>query len=68
MDVVDLGSSVPDWLIEHPQLLTLFHELGVDYCCGGKSLDTTCREQGLDPQQVLEKCRSNTGNVGDLSP
>jgi iron-sulfur cluster repair protein YtfE (RIC family) len=58
MDVVDLDSSVPDWLIEHPHLLPLFRELGIDYCCGGKSLDTAAREQGLDPQYVLSRCRA----------
>jgi hypothetical protein len=44
MDCVDLDSSVPDWLIEHPGLLALFQELGIDYCCGGKSLRTACRK------------------------
>jgi hypothetical protein len=28
---VDLESSVTDWLIEHPGLLSLFQELGIDY-------------------------------------
>jgi hypothetical protein len=54
-DGVDVDSSVPDWLIEHPALLPLFQELGIDYCCGGKSLQTACREQGLDPQEVLAR-------------
>jgi regulator of cell morphogenesis and NO signaling len=60
MDVVDLDSSVPDWLIEHPELLPLFRKLGIDYCCGGKSLDTACRERGLDPQ-ILLAFRGNDG-------
>jgi len=66
MDVVDLDSSVPDWLIEYPQLLPLFRELGIDYCCGGKSLGTACREQGLDPHHVLAQCRSQYENSGNL--
>jgi iron-sulfur cluster repair protein YtfE (RIC family) len=66
MDVVDLDSSVPDWLIEHPKLLPLFRELGIDYCCGGKSLDTACRERGLDPRRVLAQCRSQRENDGNL--
>jgi SAM-dependent methyltransferase len=36
-------------------LLPLFQELGIDYCCGGKSLRTAYREQGLDPHEVLAK-------------
>ena len=64
MDDVDLGSSVPDWLIEHPGLLPLFQELGIDYCCGGKSLETACREKGLSPQEVLARCDQWTNGAG----
>jgi hypothetical protein len=60
MDCVDLDSSVPDWLIEHPGLLALFQELGIDYCCGGKSLRTACLEKGLIPQEVLARCGQST--------
>jgi regulator of cell morphogenesis and NO signaling len=56
MDSLDLDSSVPDLVIDHPELLPLFRELGIDYCCGGKSLTTACREQGLNPQDVFVLC------------
>ena len=56
MNAVDLDSCVPDWLIEHPQLHGLFEELGIDYSCGGKSLDAACRERGLNPNDVLKLC------------
>ena len=55
MSDCDLDTSVPDWVIEHPESLALFQELGVDYCCGGKSLEYACRQQGLDAQAVLTK-------------
>jgi regulator of cell morphogenesis and NO signaling len=58
MENVDLDSSVPDWLIEYPALLTLFRELGIDYCCGGKSLRTACQEKGLRPEDVLARCET----------
>lgn len=51
----DLDTSVPDWIIEHPETLAMFRELGIDYCCGGKSLAYACQEQGLDGQAVLLK-------------
>lgn len=57
MTECDLDSSVPDWVIEYPPVLQLFQELGIDYCCGGKSLESACREQDLDPQQVLARMR-----------
>lgn len=49
-----LDSSVPDWVIEHPETLAVFQKLGIDYCCGGKSLEFACREQGLDVDAVLK--------------
>lgn len=54
MSPPDPDSSVPDLLIDHPQLLPLFQSLGIDYCCGGKSLRTACEEQRLRPQDVLK--------------
>jgi regulator of cell morphogenesis and NO signaling len=53
---LDLESSVPDWLIEHPRLWSLFEELGIDYSCGGKSLGVSCRERGLIAAAVLQQC------------
>jgi iron-sulfur cluster repair protein YtfE (RIC family) len=53
----DLETSVPDWVIDHPETLALLQVLGIDYCCGGKSLEYACREQGHDPASVLEKLR-----------
>ena len=58
MDAVDLDSSVTDCVIDHPELLPLLRELGLDYCCGGKSLSTASREQGFDPRYVLARCRA----------
>ena len=55
MSECDLDTSVPDWVIEHPATLAIFQELGIDCCCGGKSLAYTCRQQGLDAQAVLTK-------------
>lgn len=57
MNNVDLDSCVPDWLIEHPQLHALFEELGIDYSCGGKSLNAACRERGLNANDVLTLCK-----------
>ena len=53
MTDLDLDTSVPEWLIEHPSLLSLFQDLGIDYCCGGKSLLYACEEMNLDPHRVL---------------
>ncbi|MEZ5943215.1 MAG: DUF542 domain-containing protein [Planctomycetaceae bacterium] len=50
-----LETSVPDWIIDHPETLAIFQDLGIDCSCGGKSLEFACLEQGLDVQFVLSK-------------
>jgi regulator of cell morphogenesis and NO signaling len=51
----DLETSVPDWIIEHPETLAMFQASGIDYSCGGRSLEYACREKGLDATVVLQK-------------
>lgn len=58
MEQLHLDTSVPDWLIEYPQLLPVFEGLKIDYCCGGKSLEFACRERGLDPMRILVRLRT----------
>jgi iron-sulfur cluster repair protein YtfE (RIC family) len=55
MTPCDLDTSVPDWIIEHPETLAIFDELGIEYGCGGKSLAYACYERGLDVAAVLAK-------------
>jgi regulator of cell morphogenesis and NO signaling len=55
MDVVDPDNSVPDLIIEHPRLMPLLEELGIDCTCGGKSLNTACRERGLSAGEVIRQ-------------
>ena len=50
---LNLQTSVVDWCIEHPETLPLFEKLGIDYCCGGKSLAYACEKRELDPEAVL---------------
>lgn len=57
MSECDLDTSVPDWIIDHPETLAVFQELGIDAACGGKSLGFACRQRGLDPAAVLAKLR-----------
>lgn len=58
MNPIDMDASAADCAIEHPRLLALFQELGIDYCCGGKSLQTACLERGLKPQDVQSRCQA----------
>jgi iron-sulfur cluster repair protein YtfE (RIC family) len=51
----DLETSVPDWVIEYPQSLGIFQKLGIDYSCGGISLDYACQQAGQNAQLVLQQ-------------
>ncbi|MEQ8789943.1 MAG: DUF542 domain-containing protein [Pirellulaceae bacterium] len=53
----DLETSVTDWLIDHPEILPVLEELGIDYSCGGKSLEFACQEVGLNVNSVLSSLR-----------
>jgi len=67
MNDCDLDTSVPDWLLDHPETRAVFDELGVDQHCGGKSLAYACREAGLDPRAVLARLLEVLGG-GEVSP
>ena len=54
MTSCDLETSVPDWIIEHPQTLAVFLQFGLDYSCGGKSLRYLCQQQGVNAEYVLD--------------
>lgn len=64
MHELDLQSSAVDWAIDFPQAVTVFEEVGIDYHCGGKSLEYLCVQQGLDPQSVLARLRRLTRPAG----
>ena len=51
----DLDTTVPVWIIEHPETLGVFQEFGIDYSCGGKSLGYVCDQKGMDRMMVLER-------------
>lgn len=62
-------TSVPDWIIDHPETLAVFQELGIDYSCGGKSVAFPCREQGLNEQSVLSKLHDVIdGEIQEANP
>lgn len=50
----DLDTSIPDWIIDHPETASVLREFGIDDSCGGKSLGYVCDQQGIDGKLVLK--------------
>lgn len=50
-----LDTSVVDWIIDHPESMPVFVDLGIDCSCGGKSLEYACLSAGLVPAEVLAR-------------
>ena len=61
MTSIDLDKSVADWAIDYPASVAVFEAHGIDYCCGGKSLEYACRQAGINPQQIAEELREAGG-------
>lgn len=53
----ELEASVADWATDYPESIPVFQQFGVDYCCGGKSLEYACRQSGVDPREFLTALR-----------
>tara|TARA_R110002049_G_scaffold285698_4_gene466973 strand:- start:93750 stop:93968 length:219 start_codon:yes stop_codon:yes gene_type:complete len=53
----DLDTSIPEWIIEHPETSIVFDEMGLNSSCAGKSLHYVCVHQGFSPQDVLQRLR-----------
>ncbi len=51
----DLHTSIPDWIMDHPETASVFHQLGLDPSCGGKSLEYVAVQKGLNPRHVLDE-------------
>ena len=58
---LDFDKSVADWAVDCPAAIAVFERYGIDYCCGGKSLEYACRQAGVDPQQIAEELREAGG-------
>lgn len=60
----ELETSVVDWATDFPESIPVFKTFGVDYCCGGKSLEYACRHSGVDPLVFLEALRRALSDRG----
>ncbi len=68
MSQFNIKETVGELVKNKPGLARVFERLGIDYCCGGKMpLEYACREQSLDPQEVLGMLEEETRNLDGSS-
>jgi len=65
MSGIDTESAVVDWVIDYPESVAVFEEFGIDYCCGGKSLEYACSQAKANPAVVGAKLRIIARNAVD---
>lgn len=59
--MVTIQSPIAEILRDSPQSVGVFHRLGIDYCCGGKTpLNEACQDRGIDASEVLREVLSVT--------
>lgn len=60
-----IDTPLADLATEYPAASRRFHELGLDYCCGGgRSLSDACAAAGLDAGALLEEIEAGAGDEG----
>jgi regulator of cell morphogenesis and NO signaling len=55
METQWMQKPIDELLNRNPAFSRVLDSLGIDYCCGGsRTLETACRDSGLEPHRVLE--------------
>lgn len=67
MDDDDLEAAISDWVVDHPEAIPVLERWGIDYCCGGKSLEYACLQRNVDPYRVLREVRRLASRSDDFA-
>ena len=52
---LDVTDPIVDWVIEYPHAVPLFEQHGIDYTCGGKSLEYACEQRGVNVEELMRE-------------
>jgi iron-sulfur cluster repair protein YtfE (RIC family) len=58
MSEIDFEKGVADWAVDCPAAVAIFEQYGIDYCCGGKSLQYACRQAGAALEEIAKKLQA----------
>lgn len=59
------ATTVKEIAVSGPAAAQILEKAGVDYCCGGsRSLDDACAAAGVSAEEILERLRANSKQVG----
>ncbi|MCA9216689.1 MAG: DUF542 domain-containing protein [Planctomycetales bacterium] len=62
------GSSVGQWVAQHPETAEVFEMLNIEYCChGDKSLEKVCWEHGLEVIRVHSLLQRTIAEIDDAN-
>jgi regulator of cell morphogenesis and NO signaling len=70
MSSVRVEQTIAQMVESDSRAASVFESVGLDYCCGGRrTLETACREAGIDPEAILRKLGQTPGvpSVADWS-
>lgn len=57
-------STLADWIIQEPQIASVFERHHLDYCCHGqRTLEDACAERGLSSEEVISDIRKVQNDV-----
>ncbi|MFB3855420.1 MAG: iron-sulfur cluster repair protein YtfE [Vicinamibacterales bacterium] len=60
------GTTLAELATSHPAASRVFHDLGLDFCCGGRRpLAEACEERGLDAATVIEAIEAEERKAPD---
>ena len=66
MTTIDLSTPVGELVAGNPELVRVFEELKIDYCCqGNRRLEDACEQRKLDPHHVLRILNDSEGPPPD---
>ncbi len=61
-----ISDTVGSLVTRRPSLSRVFEQAGIDYCCGGKkTLETACREKGIEPHELLVTLEKFVASSGE---
>ena len=65
IDEITATKTIAELVVEHPETRKFLEEMGIDYCCGGKSsLEEACVKAGLSQHDIVQRLKKVIEGAG----